>query len=140
MKQVKFFSYILIVALMSACSCTKDKVSKSDLTETVWQLKSLNGSTDLSSFSREIPFIKFDGDSRISGNTGCNNYSGAYSNLTDEGTISFSKIITTKMYCEGVPENAFLQVLDKVDSVKKNNEELIFMDDNTPIMVFIPKK
>ncbi len=140
MKQVKYFSFIVVVALLAACSCTKGKVSKSDLTQTVWQLKSLSGNTDLSGFSRVMPFIKFDEDGRISGNTGCNNFSGAYSNLTDEGTITFIKMVSTKMYCDGVPESEFLAALNQVSGVKKNKEELIFLDNDKPVMVFIPKK
>lgn len=137
MKQLAFS--ILIITFLVSCSGTKN-ISKSVLTETVWQLKSLNGNNDLSGFNMEIPYITFTEDDRVSGNTGCNNFSGAYSNLTDKGTIAFSKIIATKMYCNGVPENEFLKALDQVNGIKKNKEELILLDNDKPIMVFVQKK
>ena len=140
MKQIKFFSVVTIAALLAACSCTKGKVSKKDLTQRVWQLQSLNNNTDLSAFSREIPYIKFDEDGRVSGNTGCNNYSGAYNNLTEQGAISFSKVMATKMYCEGIPENEFLKALDETNGIKKEKDELVFLKDNTTVMIFVAKQ
>ena len=140
MKQIKYFSLIVVATLLAACSCTKGIVSKSDLTQTIWELKSLNGNDDLSSFSMKMPYITFTEDNRVSGNTGCNNFSGTYSNLTDEGTITFGKIVSTKMYYNGVPESEFLAALNQVNGIKKNKEELIFLDNDKPIMVFIPKK
>ncbi|KAF2516252.1 META domain-containing protein [Flavobacterium salilacus subsp. salilacus] len=139
MKRARYFGLILVITLLAACGGAKS-ISKSALTETSWQLKSLNDDVMLSGFNREIPYINFTEDNRISGNTGCNNFSGAYSNLTDEGTISFSKMVATKMYCDGVPESEFLNALNQVNGIKKNKEQLIFLDNDKPVMVFVAKK
>ncbi|AXG74485.1 META domain-containing protein [Flavobacterium arcticum] len=137
MKRLAFF--ILIITFLISCSGTKE-MSKAILTETTWQLKSLNGDAELSGFSKKIPHINFTEDDRVSGNTGCNSFNGAYSNSTNKGTIVFSRMVSTKMYCDGVPESEFLGALNQVNTIKKSKDELIFLDNDKTIMVFVPKE
>jgi heat shock protein HslJ len=74
-----------------------------------------------------FPEIQFDvKESRFSGNTGCNRMSGTYF-ISDSVTIHFSeKMITTRMYCPGYNESAFLQNLLRVDGFKFRKGMLIF--------------
>jgi heat shock protein HslJ len=73
-----------------------------------------------------IPEISFDiATSHFSGNTGCNRMSGTF--LATDSTLSFSdKMITTRMYCAGYNESAFLQNLLRVDSYKFKKGWLVF--------------
>ena len=74
-----------------------------------------------------FPEIQFDvKEAKFSGNTGCNRMSGTYF-IADSGTIHFNeKMITTRMFCAGYNESAFLQNLLRVDGFKFRKGMLIF--------------
>jgi heat shock protein HslJ len=74
-----------------------------------------------------IPEITFDiKTSKFSGSTGCNRMSGTF--LATDSTMQFSdKMITTRMYCAGVNESAFLQNLLRVESYKFRKGMLVFL-------------
>ena len=84
--------------------------------------------------SGHIPEIQFDvKESKFSGNTGCNRMSGTFL-ATDSATIQFSdKMITTRMFCAGYNESAFLQNLLRVDNYKFRKGMLIFSVGNVEV-------
>jgi heat shock protein HslJ len=53
--------------------------------------------------------LTFEDGNRFSATTDCNNMGGNY--RTEGSTISFSEIISTKMYCEGSKESEFAELL-----------------------------
>jgi heat shock protein HslJ len=73
-----------------------------------------------------FPEMQFDvKEAKFSGNTGCNRMSGTYF-ISDSTTIHFSeKMITTRMFCAGYNESAFLQNLLRVDGFKFRKGMLI---------------
>jgi heat shock protein HslJ len=73
-------------------------------------------------------------ESKFSGNTGCNRMSGTFF-ASDTATIQFSdKMITTRMYCAGYNESAFLQNLLRVDNYKFRKGMLIFSVGNIEVL------
>jgi heat shock protein HslJ len=74
-----------------------------------------------------IPEIQIDTkESKFSGNTGCNRMSGTFF-ASDTASIQFSdKMITTRMFCSGYNESAFLQNLLRVNNYKFRKGMLIF--------------
>lgn len=74
-----------------------------------------------------IPEIQIDvKESRFSGSTGCNRMSGSFF-ASDSASIQFSdKMITTRMFCAGYDESAFLQNLLRVDNYKFRKGLLVF--------------
>jgi heat shock protein HslJ len=65
-------------------------------------------------------------ESKFSGNTGCNKMSGTFF-ASDSASIQFSdKMITTRMFCSGYNESAFLQNLLRVNNYKFRKGMLIF--------------
>jgi heat shock protein HslJ len=74
-----------------------------------------------------IPEIQIDvKESKFSGNTGCNRMSGTFF-AQDSASIQFSdKMITTRMFCTGYNESAFLQNLLRVNNYKFRKSMLIF--------------
>ena len=65
-------------------------------------------------------------ESKFSGNTGCNKMSGTFF-AEDSASIHFSeKMITTRMFCSGYNESAFLQNLLRVNNYKFRKGMLIF--------------
>ena len=74
-----------------------------------------------------IPEIQFDiKESRFSGSTGCNRMSGSF--LATDSTLQFSdKMITTRMFCAGYNESAFLQSLLRVETYKFRKGMLVLL-------------
>jgi heat shock protein HslJ len=87
-----------------------------------------------------FPEIQFDvKESKFSGNTGCNRMSGTYF-IEDSASIHFSdKMITTRIYCAGYNESAFLQNLLRVDGYKFRKGLLILTIGNVEIFRWFRK-
>lgn len=90
------------IALLAACASTGSTQSPSggaepspEISGTAWQIVSVDGQN---AAGARTPTMKF-ADGRISGNSGCNSYSGPYS-LTD-GQLTLGPVISTKMACVG---------------------------------------
>ena len=82
---------------------------------------------DSDTVAGHIPEIQIDTkESKFSGNTGCNRMSGTFF-ASDSASIQFSdKMITTRMFCAGYDESAFLQNLLRVDNYKFRKGMLVF--------------
>jgi heat shock protein HslJ len=77
-----------------------------------WFLQTLNGRkvTD-ADFTKGLATIDLDPTAnRVSGFGGCNSINGTLT-IYDGKKIKMEKIISTKMFCEGVPENEYLTAL-----------------------------
>jgi heat shock protein HslJ len=83
--------------------------------------------SDSDTAAGHIPEIQIDAkESKFSGNTGCNRMSGTFF-ASDSATIQFNdKMITTRMFCSGYNESAFLQNLLRVDNYKFRKGMLVF--------------
>jgi heat shock protein HslJ len=76
-----------------------------DLVGTEWILGDLPGQV----LADARPTISFSGDGTVTGNAGCNTFSGAYT--VDGSNLTFGPLASTKMACEGAKgtlETAFL--------------------------------
>lgn len=69
------------------------------LADTAWRLQSLGQSGHLAPAlaNREVTLV-FSGDSQAAGTAGCNSYGGAYESSLS-GTLSFTDLVHTEMYC-----------------------------------------
>ena len=86
------------------------------------------------------PFLNLDvSNSKMTGNTSCNNISG---NFRIEGNHIFfgENMIMTKMFCEGGGEQAFLEMLKKVNAYSVNETTLTFLIDDVTVMRFERKE
>jgi heat shock protein HslJ len=122
------------------------KPTTESLNKKNWSISDLDGkwylqivSVNDSSKSR-IPEIQFDiKQNRFSGTTGCNQMSGSF--IADDSTLHFSdKMITTRMFCPGYDEPAFLQNLLKIDGFHFTNGWLILTSKNAIISRWNRKK
>ncbi len=129
----------LFFVIMSIISCNSNKSSssavdtKSDTTEVplmymtaTWQVESIIGVDAL----QTSPTMNLDlVDNQISGNGGCNNYTGS---VTRDGfkNIQFKGIASTKMMCPDASiESAYFKALDKVNSFDNKGDVLTFYDE-----------
>ena len=133
-----FASLLMISAQVKPTTESQNKKSWSmtDL-EGKWylQIVSVNDSSN-----NRIPEIQFDTkQNRFSGTTGCNQMSGSF--IADDSTLRISdKMITTRMFCPGYDETAFLQNLLKIDGYQFKNGWLILTSKNAVISRWNRKK
>jgi heat shock protein HslJ len=83
----------------------------------------------------EIPMLMFNlAKTHFSGNTGCNTMAGTFWYSDKDSSLSFSdKFITTKMYCPGYNEGAFVKSLINVNHYRLEKGMLILMTDKTEL-------
>jgi heat shock protein HslJ len=89
----------------------------------------------------EAPSLRFFGSNEtVSGFTGCNKFSGRFTQR-GSNSISFQNVNpSTKMVCiGGYDENAFMNLLRRVNSFRSTNSQLELMDGNDVILVFSKK-
>lgn len=95
-----------------------------------------NQSVQEMNYSAKIPHLLIQVESnRLSGSTGCNSMSGEIE-VYDDRSISLRPGPTTRMMCEGVNEQAFLDLLSSVDSYKLEKDRLDLQSDGRVIAVF----
>jgi heat shock protein HslJ len=80
--------------------------------------------------------LSFKDDGKVSVGTDCNSMGGQY--MAKDGTLTFSQMITTLMYCEGSQQSQFSQYLDDVVGYSFNNsgELMLSLKDNGGTMLF----
>src|SRR5262245_28086940 len=106
-----------------------------------WQLNyiSTSGATVDGLYPGKKPKIIFDAAAlRVSGNTGCNSFAGTFTLRSDH--MKFDQpLITTKMYCPGVDENAFLETLTKIESWTVKEEMTLELQSGTQTLMRFTK-
>lgn len=130
----KLKSFLLTILLFGLLSGLKAQVDSNSVNEPRKSLifGKLNGkwgfipASESDTAGGHFPEIQFNAkESKFTGNTGCNRMSGTYF-IADSTTIHFSeKMITTRMFCAGYNESAFLQNLLRVDGFKFRKGMLI---------------
>ncbi|MBI1932953.1 MAG: META domain-containing protein [Ignavibacteriales bacterium] len=133
---MKTLIYIFFSMIVISCSCydqnSTENLNKqfdegdNNITEKYWKLIELTGQQIKfdENQKKEIHIILKNEDNHFIGNGGCNNISGEYE-MIEGNRIKFSKVISTKMYCNNLEtEDRFLGVLDKVDNYTIQNDTL----------------
>jgi len=89
---------------------------------------------DMDNLSRN-PFIQIDtSKEEISGNTGCNRFSGKIE--VNNNKIAFTEVSSTKMMCKNIEiENAFLAALDNTKSYTLKGEKLQLLDEKQELLM-----
>lgn len=102
-----------------------------------WKLISINEqpiSTD--TYEQGTPYIEIKNKDKImSGFTGCNVIQGQFE--ISESRLKFGQIISTKRYCEGIPELVFLETLEQVDTYILEGNILFMLSNETRLLSFI---
>lgn len=136
MKNLSFFlSCLLTIFFMDSCKPTQmnqpsrgaDHQGSEALYQYTWNLLELEG-TAVTSF--KTPYLQFSQGqvNRVSGNTGCNELSGAFV-LSGERGIRFSPLATTRMACLGdYNESAFLSVLQKATEWRISDKDMFLYE------------
>ena len=128
----------------SACQSkgSKKATTIEDLAEKKWMLVELNG-VDLAEKNPNLAanaFIMFHiEENRVNGNSGCNNFSGAYQLGPDSG-LHFSGVASTRMMCLDMDiEDQVNQLFQVVDSYSIQDGCLSLLQGKTPLARFVEK-
>ncbi|MBY8962092.1 META domain-containing protein [Flavobacterium sp. D11R37] len=136
----KILGIIAVAAFVTGCGSTKGDTLQQMLTTSTWELQSIQGKrATMEDFANGMPYVNFTADYKINGKGGCNNFSGSY-NLNEEGGINISRLVSTKMYCEGVRENDFLELLETSDAVNVDKNKITLLKETKEVLVLVPKK
>ena len=94
-----------------------------------WQVQALNGKAlDPTVYTfKGLPELSFGADGYMSGHTGCNGFRAKY-NMDENNQLDIKPGPMTKIYCEGVNENGFIEAINQTKSLKMDGEELLLVD------------
>lgn len=125
---------IIPLALLLLIAGCKNQMSLSNLLNTIngqkWQVQSLNGQpldADAYKEFKGLPELTFNDDGVINGHSGCNGFRADYK-TDDNQNIEIRPGAMTKMHCQGVDENGFLEAINSTRSLKMDGQELILVD------------
>ncbi len=112
-----------LMSLMTSCNGVKDVTAHNtadgtSLLEGNWELEYIVSAPSLEAlYSKQIPEMRTEvGKNTISGQDGCNRYSGTFQSQGNRFQIDPASMISTKMFCEGGGGQAFTGTLGRVDS------------------------
>jgi heat shock protein HslJ len=126
---------IIFIGILTV-SCSSGNGTADSRIHDIWVVESVNGVTYSRAEGQDLhPTLEiYLSEERFIGNTGCNNMNG---NVNVEGEkISFSDIVTTKMFCADVDETSFLTALNKASNYKIEKMRLYLFDDDKEVLVF----
>ena len=138
-----FFAFFYLVSCRSTSKMITEKkevaIAESiSFTNTKWILVSLN--KKLPTFSmNEKPFLLFKNNNEVSGNAGCNIFSGTYE--INDSSINFKDIIVTTSACPDLPiESDFLKALRTTMNYTKSNQMLELKDGSGNVLALFGLK
>lgn len=118
----KILAAVALLVAMTACGGAQNN---KPLEGTVWKLSSMEGIPASAIEGEDDAFtLLFNGEEMlVSGRTNCNRFFGSY-NAAD-GALAFGDMGMTRMACPDMQyEDAFVEMLDKVDGFSIEGEEL----------------
>jgi putative lipoprotein len=132
---MKKYQY-LVIALVFISGCTHiGQPGDSPFLDTSWNLDELFNEKIESSGSK-IPNLRFEAE-RVSGNDGCNNFSGGYTR--DEDSLKFGMLASTRMACPQIEgfEMIFNTMLSLVTRYRITGDRLDLFDDEKLLASFL---
>lgn len=130
----KYFAAAALLVTMAACgSAAQDKT----LEGTTWKLAQM-GAIPATAINQEADFFTLEfnaADTMVAGRTNCNRFFGKYELKGQK--LSFGNLGMTRMACPDMQyEDAFVKMLDEVDSYAIEGSELKFYDDKKVVAEF----
>jgi heat shock protein HslJ len=88
------------------------------------------------------PFIQFGANGRVSGNSGCNRFTGAYE-IAEDGSIKIGPLASTRMACpepEMAAETKFFAILDEVRSFERVGKRLALRNTEGEVLMELAQR
>lgn len=85
------------------------------------------------------PYLTFVDESKVAGNNGCNNIAGEYQVKDRQITFFTDQFKSTRMFCEGVDESVFVNMLKTINGfdVIFEGEKLVLLTGDIVSMSFV---
>jgi len=143
------FIALIAFPLLISCKSTQNTSNKSSTEQmrtqqasevfvetNKWELTRFNGQSPAEvGFADRTPHLVINmQESKVGGFSGCNSFGGKV--VIDESKITFSQVFSTKMFCEGIPEPDFFQLLDNTLAYSITNNTLTLKKDSKVVMEF----
>lgn len=111
--------------------------SDAELENKQWTLIEINGESAEGAGALRNPHLKLDGvRKRVTGNDGCNSYSGEFE-IETGNKINFGLLASTEMFCEGDSiSTIYYQALEKVDRYKVSKGMMVLSAAGTDLLKF----
>lgn len=87
-------------------------------------------------FPNKKPMLTFQ-NNMVSGNDGCNSLNGAY--IAVRNSLTMKNVASTRMFCEGVDDAAFMDRFNNVNKFEMKDGKLILFANDIKTMVFKKK-
>ncbi len=144
----KIFFMLAVTGMLFACDAKKSTTEAAEGTPASsldgnWELTYVSGSkmefNNL--FPDRKPFILFNTkESKVSGNTGCNSFTGMLSSISS-GKIRFDEnMAMTKMFCQGEGESVFTEQLKQVNSFDISDDGILHLTHDGDDIMRLSKK
>lgn len=138
-KKILFGMSVLAAGLLlAACGAAGDGGQSASLAGTAWQLASYEGTSVLPGTN---PTLIFEDGGVASGNASCNSFSGRYGAAGQE--IFFEEVMYTAMACmnpAGImeQEDIYMKTLLEVNGYRIEEDRLVLLIDEQPVLTFAP--
>jgi len=133
---------LLVVAsgLAAACVTAQPNVTPEDLQNHRWVLESINGNALGPEITDgKIPELNFGEEMRVSGNTGCNQYTGQA--IVRNGTFVVEAMASTRMMC-APPQNdlelSLISVFGSESNISLDAKKMLTLKSGDTTLVFRP--
>ena len=126
--------YLFLTVLFLGLSCNSTKPTSKSVTDLGSEFKVMQiEKSDVKLTKNPTMILDFD-KNVISGNAGCNHYSGGF--VVKGNKIKIDNVVGTKMYCQNMKiEKEFFKNLATISSFNvKDNQFLLFNDANELVM------
>jgi heat shock protein HslJ len=122
----KIISLSILSVFLISCSTSKKMNTANEFKEKYWKLIEIRGQMiTAENFVKEPYFILKSNENKVSGNSGCNSFSGSYDLQSKTNRIAFYKLAVTRMACiKPTVEEAFLKILETADNYTIKNDTL----------------
>ncbi|TRX70512.1 META domain-containing protein [Carboxylicivirga sp. M1479] len=140
------FLVIMVAGVLFSCKTAKSS-SRMVEKETVvaqelfkegntWELISYNGQApgDVGFIERLPTLIINKAEGRVGGYSGCNSFGGAIT--FDDNKLHIDKVMSTKRYCDGVPEHEFFMMLQQPLMYKIEDSVLKLFKEDALVLSF----
>jgi heat shock protein HslJ len=128
--------FVILLAGLILTACTADQPGTP--VAGTWDVVSYGAASNLTPALPDLDHsVIFGGDGKLSGNVGCNTFSGSYA--IEGGKINFQPMVSTKLAC--VPdlvmkqEQAVLQILSGIADFKTTNRNLTITNNGATLVL-----
>lgn len=140
MKKILTLITVLSLSFLSCKSSKQNSVQNQQDLDGNWEMTYIKSSEKSLTilYPEKMPYIRINlKEKNISGNNGCNSFSGAF-DIKDNNLDLNKPMTATKRYCEGMGETTFMRSLGatKTYSISKDKKTLQFISDNETLIRF----